>query len=63
MHRSRAAVLNEGYDGLAINTASRWRGFIDRLHGLQSARGKAPVIRDLQLVDWKAAGRSSRRCR
>ncbi len=49
-----AAVLNEGYDELAINTASRWRHFIGRLHGLQAAASQAPVIRDLALVDWKA---------
>ncbi|HNP37933.1 MAG TPA: clostripain-related cysteine peptidase, partial [Woeseiaceae bacterium] len=49
-----AAVLNEAYDELAINTASRWRHFIGQLHGLQAAGSKAPVIRDLSLVDWKA---------
>ncbi|HEX2139820.1 MAG TPA: clostripain-related cysteine peptidase [Woeseiaceae bacterium] len=49
-----AAVLNEAYDELAINTASRWRHFIGQLHGLQAAGSKAPAIRDLQLVDWKA---------
>jgi hypothetical protein len=49
-----AAVLNQGYDQLVINKASRWRHFIGRLHELQAAGSKAPVIRDLQLVDWKA---------
>ena len=49
-----AAVLNEGYDELAINAASRWRHFVGRLHGLQAAASQAPVIRDLTLVDWKA---------
>ncbi len=49
-----AAVLNEGYDELVINDASRWRHFIGQLHGLQAAASQAPVIHDLQLVDWKA---------
>lgn len=48
-----AAVLNEGYDELAITDASRWRHFIGRLHGLQ-ATAEAPVIRGLELVDWEA---------
>jgi hypothetical protein len=48
------AVLNTAYDALAINRATGWRRFIDRLHGLQAANRKAPVIRDLQLVDWQA---------
>lgn len=49
-----AQVLNESYDELVVNKASRWRHFIGQLHGLQAASGKAPVIRDLELVDWKA---------
>ena len=52
-----AAVLNNGYDELVINEASRWRHFIGQLHALQAARSKAPAIGDFQLVDWKA-GRS-----
>src|SRR5690606_2700231 len=49
-----ARVLNDSYDELAINTASRWRHFIGKLHGLQAAAARPPVIRDLKLVDWKA---------
>jgi hypothetical protein len=49
-----SAVLNESYDELAINTGTRWRRFLDRMHALQAAESRAPVIRDLQLVDWKA---------
>ena len=49
-----AAVLNDGYDELVINDASRWRHFIGQLHGLQATASRAPVIRDLELVDWKA---------
>lgn len=49
-----ATVLNRGYDELVINNASRWRHFIRRLHELQAAASKAPVIGEFQLVDWKA---------
>jgi hypothetical protein len=49
-----AAVLNEQYDDLAASTASGWRRFLDRLHALQAAQSRPPVVRDLQLVDWKA---------
>lgn len=52
-----AAVLNEGYDALAINRTTRWRRFVNRLHELQGDGGRPPVIRDLQLVDWQAGKR------
>lgn len=48
------AVMNEGYGTIAASSVSRWRRFLDRLHEVQSASGKPPVIRDLQLVDWKS---------
>jgi hypothetical protein len=49
-----AAVLDESYNELAINRDTRWRRFVDRLHSLQAAGTKAPVIRNLALVDYKA---------
>lgn len=47
------AVVNEAYQELAVHGRSRWQGFLERLHGLQSAQDKPPIIRDLALVDYK----------
>lgn len=48
------AVYNDKYEQLSVSSTSGWRSFLGMLHRLQQANDRAPVIRDMQLVDWKA---------
>ena len=48
------SVYNEAYNELASSNKSQWRTFLGKLHALQSAQDKPPVIRDMALVDFKA---------